>query len=324
LFRFGECMLAESSKASDEREAALYCASTRIAPVAVALPFKLKTTPSNPNALSVDEWLDELPPHLIPNPVRDQFDPPSKWMSLAVSGIAWVAIGGLVFGMVLYCRAKRQAIPKTVSLVFDQNNASDSSDTQENTTHDSPQSTDAGEGESDSAITQNAPEDGAAVAAMLPDDSAELLSIPTVPMLLGMPMNTPGATSQAGGIHAGTGSGKATHVGHSGQGNPLGLISGGLGGESVSLDNLSVLYQEIPKYPARAVDRCLAGEVLAEVVINEKGVPIKVVIVSSVDPVFEPEVERALLEWRFRPVVVKSQKVRANFRICFRFVLAKR
>jgi protein TonB len=130
-----------------------------------------------------------------------------------------------------------------------------------------------------------------------------------------------GAISGSPGVvGSGTGGqgGPSSHVARWGEG---GLISGERRGLTVTVDSLDVLHQEIPKYPPAARAARISGEVVVDVVINEKGVPIEILVVRSDHIMLTPTVMEVAPRWRFTPVLFGGNRVRANFRVCFRFIL---
>jgi protein TonB len=56
-----------------------------------------------------------------------------------------------------------------------------------------------------------------------------------------------------------------------------------------------------PQFPRRAIDRNLSGRVTAWVRVSPSGVVTSVEIRKSSNPIFDPEVIRALSQWRFNP-----------------------
>lgn len=100
-----------------------------------------------------------------------------------------------------------------------------------------------------------------------------------------------------------------------------GLLSGILGGETLSMEELTVLHDEIPPYPPLARDKCISGDVIVLVIMDERGIPIDVRLVSAAHQLLVPSVLEAARLWRFKPAVKNGKKIKANFEICFRFII---
>lgn len=80
----------------------------------------------------------------------------------------------------------------------------------------------------------------------------------------------------------------------------------------------SVVTREEPEYPPMARGMRLEGAVAVDAVIDERG---KVVEVEPVDghPVLSHAVQRALRHWRFKPIRVAGEPIRAVARLHFKF-----
>jgi periplasmic protein TonB len=63
-------------------------------------------------------------------------------------------------------------------------------------------------------------------------------------------------------------------------------------------------YRVQPTYPREAQRQGIMGRVVAHVFVAPEGNVTRVVIVSSTNPVFDREVVRALLQWKFNPEAV--------------------
>jgi hypothetical protein len=100
-----------------------------------------------------------------------------------------------------------------------------------------------------------------------------------------------------------------------------GLYSGILGGETLSMEELEILHDEIPPYPPLARDKCICGDVMVLMVMDERGIPIDVQLVSAAHPLLVPSVMEAAWLWRFKPAVKNGKKIKANFKLCFRFII---
>ena len=122
-----------------------------------------------------------------------------------------------------------------------------------------------------------------------------------------------GSGHGAGGGHgSGRGSGQGPGVGSLGDGALQGL-------QVVDYRDLKVLHQEYPRYPDKAAYDRISGRVLVKVVIDERGIPCEASVVECDHPVFEKEALRTARHWRFSPVILEGQPVRAAFTIYFYF-----
>lgn len=115
-----------------------------------------------------------------------------------------------------------------------------------------------------------------------------------------------------GGTGSGRGSGSGPGLGSLGTGDLQGL-------QVVDYRDLTVLHQEYPRYPDKAAYERISGRVLVKVIIDERGVPCEATVVQCDHPVFEKEALRTAQHWRFSPVVLGGQAVRAAFTIYFYF-----
>ena len=119
----------------------------------------------------------------------------------------------------------------------------------------------------------------------------------------------PGLQSGGLGVGAGAANGSATGVpGRPGEGEVVPL-------KDVDMDDFVV-----PKYPGRAVDHNISGDVVVRVTIDEMGKIVQHEIHAG-HPAFHEEVDKVMPRWRFRPVRRKGKPVRATFEVVIRFKL---
>jgi TonB family protein len=148
----------------------------------------------------------------------------------------------------------------------------------------------------------------------MPEFPSETNLLPTHPLSCG--------GNLAGNGLAVAGSGRGGRSNNRGNGGEeVGQFLGRGKGLPTTLEAMTILHQEVPPYPAKARMEKLEGEVIIELIINEKGIPLSAEIVQSTNEVFSPVAQQAAFEWRFTPVLFHGEKVRANFRICYRFIL---
>lgn len=270
-----------------------------------------------------DLWIlresPQLPPHLEISPIAATTAPPSRFLNLSSTLLVYGLIGFAVFGLV-NIRHESIGIPsqvQTVSVILEHESTAGPSEV--------PAPKSAGGGmpgagrTTDQPALQNSlpqPLTGLSVDEMpLPqlDVPQETNLLPTRPLIL--------SGGRGGGGTAGSGPSEGHAVGFRTGWGESGLLSGNKRGLTVTLDTLEVLHQEVPKYPEAARAEGLSGDVIVDVTIDELGIPTEIEILQTPHKVFLPEVLRVTRKWRFTPVVFSGRKVRANFRICFRFII---
>jgi len=265
-----------------------------------------------------------MPPHLVPNPIAGSFSHPSVLQKICAAMLAWFLFVGSGIAMILIgsraeARLQKQVEPRTVTVLFER--AEEAS-----LAPPPPPVPGAAAGATRSEIPTEGPSasfDPRALAhpelAEAPpppslDFPEEINLLPTRPVIYsGGSAGTPGVLGSGSGT--GEGSGAGTRWGSS----PL--LSGEARGVTVTLDSLDVLHQEVPAYPPAARSAKISGEVLVDVVIDDRGKPIEVKIVRSDHILLNPPVLEVARKWRFTPILFGGQRMRANFRICFRFIL---
>ena len=266
-----------------------------------------------------------LPPHLEPNPITGAFSSPSVFQKVCSALLSWVLLA-IAFVLVIFLGRKAEArshavdVPRTVTVLFE------SPANLEPGPPPPPEPRPSGGASSETPTeSTSAYFDPRALAhpelaeTPVPDSMVvpmETNLLPTRPVIYsgGTAPGTPGVM----GAGSGGPGGGSEHVARWGDG---GLISGERRGLTVAVDSLDVLHQEIPKYPPAAKAAKIAGEVVVDVVINEKGIPIEILVVRSDHIMLTPTVLEVAPRWRFTPVLFGGQRVRANFRVCFRFIL---
>jgi len=141
-------------------------------------------------------------------------------------------------------------------------------------------------------------------------------------VLEALPAPGPAGTEGGSGTGSGTGPGSGSGPGR-GTGRSHGLLSSARSDGAVDtvMADMAIEHQEVPDYPALARDARQTGDVLVELTIDEQGVPIKWEVVELAFPVFLQPVLKVLPLWRFKPVRVQGQRLKAVFRLTFRFTL---
>lgn len=99
-------------------------------------------------------------------------------------------------------------------------------------------------------------------------------------------------------------------------------IHPGAGSDPISIDvnAVHVLHQVDPAYPPLAKMAHLQGDVVLHMVIDERGTPTSVDVVSG-PPQFHAEALRAARLWRFTPARVNGEAVAAAFNLTLQFRL---
>jgi TonB family protein len=75
-----------------------------------------------------------------------------------------------------------------------------------------------------------------------------------------------------------------------------------------------------PKYPERAREMRVQGQVILKVIINKKG-RVKEISVISGHPLLVPAAIDAVKQWRYRPIRVDGHKVEAQTQVVVNFEL---
>lgn len=110
--------------------------------------------------------------------------------------------------------------------------------------------------------------------------------------------------------------------GSAGEGGP----PGGFTGDTVvdlDLDGLKpvILHKIVPVYPAMARQLGMSETIIAEIVVGTDGLVREVFIRKKSTGVFDEEVEAALRQWIFKPLVVDGRVVRFRYLEVVRFTL---
>lgn len=279
------------------------------------------------NPARTRERTSALPPHLEPNPISSAFSAPSPVQKFCVALFSWALIAGACALVVILSRKAqaRHAEPRTVTLLIDSgaemNVPPPPSPQPASAPSGGPQSETPNESTSSyfdprAAAHPELAEEPLPVPSMAVPMEGTLL--PTRPVIYsgGGGQGTPGVMGSGM-----SGPGTSGSVARWGDGGP---ISGERRGVTVEMDSLDVLHQDAPGYPPAARAAKITGEVVVDVVIDEKGIPIEVVIVRSDHILLTPSVMAVTPKWRFTPVLFGGKRVRANFRICYRFILETR
>ena len=90
-------------------------------------------------------------------------------------------------------------------------------------------------------------------------------------------------------------------------------------GIPLQIEDMTVDYREIPLFPKPAKAAHLAGNVVIQVLVSEDGHPMKCEVVSSANDLFRDEVLRVMPMWRFKPTLVRGEKVRVKVQVLFVF-----
>jgi TonB family protein len=156
----------------------------------------------------------------------------------------------------------------------------------------------------------------------MPTQPYEMLGESRVdPVLLQKPQPVPGTDGRggnggegagmAGGRGPGYGSGKGTWIRPSANAAAFWVNA-----QLVDMDRFVT-----PHYPAQAAARGISGLVTLDVTIDDKGTPIKWIVLEG-----QPDLAQATLDvlpqWHFNPVKWKGEKVNATFTITINFVLS--
>lgn len=264
-----------------------------------------------------------LPPHLQPNPITGACPRPSRLLAFSTTMLVWTLLGSACAWLHLL-GLKRQAgfikgEPPTVSVIFDQMGSFEPAQAQ------TPAGGGSGSSQAPPASESISTSTLSAAQAQAPEmQQLSIVSVPEFPLETNLLPTQPTRLAPGGGGHrygtASSGSGSGSSSQRTGWGD--GTLLSGLGrGMTVTLDSLDVMHQEIPVYPEKARYEHVSGEVIVDVVIDERGIPRQVELVRSDHPLLVSEVMRVTPKWRFAPVVLGANRVRANFRICFRFVI---
>jgi len=274
-------------------------------------------------------WMAPLPPHLYPNPIMAAYSKPSRLQRGCAALLSWVLLAGAGLGVLRLGRrspteSRELGQMRTVTVLVD--------------TYREPEldaRPPAGTGGGGSEVPSEEPPESVSASydprADLHPDLAEtpranpeappldanLLPVRAVLYRNASVLGTPGVVG-AGGIGGGGGQQKTGHLARWGEGS---LLSGNSRGQTVGIDALDVIRQVIPTYPAAARSAKVDGEVLVDVVIDERGIPIEVLVVRADHILLIPTVLEVAPRWRFTPVLFGGRKGRANFRLCFRFIL---
>jgi TonB family protein len=264
-----------------------------------------------------------LPPHLVWAPVRHEY--PSTRLGLRVTTASLTACTTLALGSLalraLHYRVDPARPGGTVSIVFQEKASVFDVELPVETKAKDP---DPGgsEGVWDAKDLKLHHYGNALELAPDPEDTRTVSTLD--PSLLSNPSvlftdSSDGRASRGSGGGQGDGTGKG--IGHgTGGGHDSQLLSARpAGGVSLQLEDMSVVYREIPKFPALAKAARLAGNVVVQVLISENGFPLKTEVVSSAHEVFTQEVLRVMPYWRFKPVVVDGLPARVRVRVLFIF-----
>jgi len=90
-------------------------------------------------------------------------------------------------------------------------------------------------------------------------------------------------------------------------------------------EKVVVLKRVVPEFPFRARRRGISeGKVLLKFIVNKKGLPENIEVVSSTNPgIFEHSAVTALQKWRFRPGIVKDRHVKTILYLPVKYELEK-
>jgi TonB family protein len=264
-----------------------------------------------------------MPPHLVWSPVRDAY--PGKTMTLKafaliLSGAVFSSFAGL-----LLCLVHQQGTPRVSTVgVWLRKDAP----VYEVSFHEEirPPRVPAGGGGNDVKDAPDPP-------ARHWGDLLDLAPTPAPPEAL---KDLEDALQHMPGLLLSDSSdGKSSGGSGGGRGGGTGLGSGqGLGsnrdqqlqtarhrdGIPLKIEDMPVDHREIPLFPKLAKAAHLAGNVVVEVLVGEDGVPLKIDLVSSANPLFTEEVMRVMPLWRFKPVLADGERVRARVKVLFIFM----
>ena len=274
----------------------------------------------------------DLPPHLQPMPVTQASARLSRTASVLISLSIYLGMGSGLYGYHRYMLYLRRNI-KSVSIILGHPEHMDvlgDGDGPSSRSREKADALDPDESLGDATTMAEAPAPEA-IPEVVPD-LALPPSLPTLTLQAYLPcpqiaaINHVPASTGTGDGRGRVGSGRSGGGGGGSHGQKTswlndGLYSGALGGETLAMEELEILHDEIPRYPPLARDKCISGDVMVLVIMDETGIPIDVRLVSAAHPLLVPNVVEAARLWRFKPAIRNGKKVKANFQICFRFII---
>ena len=252
-----------------------------------------------------DQDPPDLPPGLCPNPIRASVPDPSRGLALVMATLCWAGLGAGCWVQTLNAKRsqlKPAAPPLAIRVQIAEEPAAERV---------IPVQT---------LARASTPEDsGGPLNLDLYSEDPRALPLPEAPRpsefnLIYAPEAVANPANRAG--QGATGPGFGGH----GTGSGAMLASPPRPGEGEVVPMQEVGMDDFlpPKYPARAVDAHVSGDVVVRVTIDEKGRIVQHEIHAG-HPAFHEEVDKVMPRWRFRPVRRNGVAIRATFEVLIRF-----
>jgi len=89
----------------------------------------------------------------------------------------------------------------------------------------------------------------------------------------------------------------------------------------LDVSSVTILHQVQPTYPFAAKLARIQGPVVLQMIIDARGVPTEVRVISSPHPALEGESIRVAQQWRFEPARLDGRAIAAKFRLTLNYVL---
>ncbi len=253
----------------------------------------------------------DLPPHLQPMAITKAA--PKTDRRVAILG-ALVVYGGMPLGLLTLERMmpKQPVVPKPPVVIFDDILEMGAPTHSSSGQHASalpapapPPLLQAGQDKQENVDPEPSPR----------DEFSEALSDPTKNSDLApanaSPDGVPGGKGKTPGAH-GTTTETSTEPGGE---DRIGRVI------SIESTGLQILHQVDPLYPAIARAAHIQGNVVLRMLVDERGVPIKVDVVEG-PAILQGEAVRAATQWRFVAARVGDQTAKATFLLTIRFKLS--